>query len=256
MTTHADIHEEIRRYLLGTLPEDAGRRVEERLMTEETFLDELTLAEGVLIDDYVAERLGAAERADFERHFLKTDERRRQLRFTRTLSRYAAAHRERKPAPTPAPSFVERMRAFWGGLSTAPRAGLALAAVAVIVCAVWLARPAAPRTFVALTLVAGAGDRAAGIEPPRVRLPLGADALSVTLTLPAAATPADAYRAEMLSSRGRWEAVEVAGHDRRSVSVVVPEARLARGRYVLRLFALGPDKSERRVGDSYVFDVE
>jgi anti-sigma-K factor RskA len=264
MTPHADIQGEIRRYLLGTLPEDAGRWVEERLMTEEAFLEELTLAEGELIDDYVGGRLADAERADFERHFLSNEERRRQLRFTRALSRYADAASataselagERRHAPTGAPTPGERLRAFWGGLSWATRGGLALATAAVIICAVWLARPPAPRTFVALTLVAGAGDRAGGVETPGVRLPLGADALKIALTLPEGATPAVSYRVEMLAGKGRPEAVEVTGHDGRSVSVVVPEARLARGRHVLRLFAVGADKSERRVGDSYVFDVE
>ncbi|HEX8352342.1 MAG TPA: hypothetical protein VF611_05580 [Pyrinomonadaceae bacterium] len=271
MTPHADIQEEIRRYLLGTLPEDAGRRVEERLMTEEAFLEELTLAELGLVDDYVGERLDAAERAGFERHFLSTDERRRQLRFTRALSRYASANASAPASAAEAsaaagkaagarktmPGFGERVRAFWRGLSVAPRAGLALAAVAVIVCVLWLARPAPPRTFAALTLAAGAGDRAEGFEPPAVRLPLRADALRVTLTLPAGATPAAAYRAEMMpTSKPRPEAVEVAGQDERSVSVVIPEARLARGRHVLTLFAVGTDRAERRVGDSYVFDVE
>lgn len=229
-------------------------------MTEEAFLEELTLAEGELIDDYVGGRLTGADRADFERHFLSTDERRRQLRFTRALSRYASATAATaapaSSATAGAPTPWERLRAFWGGLSWAPRAGFAFAAAAVIVCAVWLARPSAPRTFVALTLVAGAGDRAGGAETPVVRLPLGADALKVALTLPEGAGPADAYRAEMLAGNGRPEAVEVAGQDGRSVSVVVPEARLVRGRHVLRLFAVGADKSARRVGDSYIFDVK
>jgi hypothetical protein len=51
MTARTDIHGEIRRFLLGTLPEAEGLRVEERLMTEEGFLEELTLAEAELTDD-------------------------------------------------------------------------------------------------------------------------------------------------------------------------------------------------------------
>ncbi len=89
-----------------------------------------------------------------------------------------------------------------------------------------------------------------------MRLPLGADALRVTLTLPAGTPPADAYRAEMLTlNDGRTEAVEVTGHDGRTVTVVVPEARLARGRYALRLYASGGGDVVR-VGDGYVFDAE
>lgn len=246
-------------------------------MTEEAFLEELTLAEGELIDDYVDGRLDEAERAGFERHFLSTEERRAQLRLTRALGRYATAavearetHTESEaatpttktngPTMTPAaPTLGERLRAFWGGRSTAWGAGLAFATVACLAVAVWFATPtphSPRRTFASLTLVAGAGERAGGVEVPKVRLPLDADALRVTLTLPAGTPPADAYRAEMLTlNDGRTEAVEVVGHDGRTVTVVVPEDRLARGRYALKLYASGGG-GERRVGDSYVFDAE
>jgi anti-sigma-K factor RskA len=273
MTPFPDIEDEIRRYLLGTLPEEARRGVEERLMTEEAFLEELTLAEGELIDDYVAGRLSPDERAAFERHFLSTDERREQLRFTRAVGRYASAAAASAKAgetasgretatttsttstTTAGPTLGERLRAFWGGRSAAWRAGFAFAAVAAVAFAVWLAVPRAPRTFATLTLVSGAGERAAGIAPPGVRLPPGTDALKVTLTLPAGTPPAAAYRVEMMKDTGRTEEVEVAGHDARAVTVVIPEGRLARGRHALRLFAVAGG-AERRVGDSYVFDVE
>ncbi|MCA1621212.1 MAG: zf-HC2 domain-containing protein [Acidobacteria bacterium] len=241
-------------------------------MTEGAFLEELTLAEGELIDDYVAGRLSPDERTAFERHFLSTEERREQLRFTRAVGRYASAAAasakagetasERETATTTSttttstttagPTLGERLRAFWGGRSAAWRAGLAFAAVAAVAFAVWLAVPRAPRTFATLTLVAGAGERAAGVEPPGVRLPPGTDALRVTLTLPAGTPPAASYRVEMMKDKGRTEEVEVAGHDARAVTVVIPEGRLARGRHALRLF----DGAGRRVGDSYVFDVE
>jgi anti-sigma-K factor RskA len=276
MTPFPDIEDEIRRYLLGTLSEESRRGVEERLMTEEAFLEELTLAEGELVDDYVAGRLSPDERAAFERHFLSTEERRAQLRFTRAVGRYASAaaasakagetDAEREAATTTSttastttagPTLGERLRAFWGDRSAAWRAGFAFAAVATVAFAVWLTTPVAhaPRTFATLTLVAGAGERATGVEPPRVRLPPGTDALKVTLTLPAGTPPATAYRVELMTDKGRTEKVEVVGHDSRAVTVVIPEGRLARGRHVLRLFAAA-DGAERRVGDSYVFDVE
>ncbi len=229
-------------------------------MTEEAFLDEMTLAEGALIDDYVADRLDAAARARFEQFFLLTDERRRQLRFTQALRRYAFAPHVAEPAPArevvkpSASTLGERLRAFWGGHSWALRTGLAFAVVVVIVAAVWIRRP--PRTSIPLTLVAAAGNRAEGVEPPRKRLPLGADELKLTLMLPAGTTPAAKYRARMMAGKGEEEDVEVSEHDKHSVTVVVPEAQLARGRYVVKLFATGDDGTERRVGDGYVFDVE
>jgi anti-sigma-K factor RskA len=273
MTPHTDIQAEMRQFLLGALSEDARRKVEERLMTEEGFMEELTLAEGELIDDYVGERLSAAERTVFERHFLSTEERRQQLRFTRSLSRYANAHTPagaaaadvaepvatREPSPRPAPTFGERLRAFWVGLSTPARAGLALACVAVIVGAVWLARPTAPPSFnpafPAFTLAPGSGERATGPETQKVELPPGGG-LRLTLMLPAGSGPAAGYRAEVLNGVGRRVGdAEVVGHDERSVSAVVPEGLLARGTYAVRLYAVDADK-EGPVVESYLFDVK
>lgn len=234
-------------------------------MTEENFLDELALAEGELIDDYVGGRLTDAERAGFERNFLSTEERRRQLRFTQALGRYADAagdaaepYASREPSTRPAPTFGEKLRAFWAGLSAATRAGLAFACVAVIAGAVWLALPAAAPSFnpsfPALTLSPAGGTRATGPEAPKVTLSPGGG-LNLVLTLPEGSGPANAYRAEVLTSAGRAEAVEVVGSDERTVSVVVPEGRLARGQYAVRLHAVGADKTERQLG-SYRFDVE
>jgi len=262
MTPYADSPHETRRYLLGTLSEDARQRVEERLLTEEDFLEELTLAEEELIDDYVGERLSDAERTSFEQYFLSNEERRRQLRFARALSRHASAEHtgERSRAPEAAPlrrtAWGERLGALWGGRTWAFRAALALSAVAVVVAGLWVARPKAPpQTFAALTLFAAVGDRAGGVRPPRVRLPLGADALRLTLTLAEGAPPAAAYRVELLGDGGRTERLEAEGRDGRSVTVVIPEARLARGQYALRLSGVGADGTERRLG-SYLFEVE
>ena len=266
MTPHTDIQAEIRQFLLGTPSEDARRTLEERLMTEEGFMEELTLAEGELIDDYVAERLSAAERAEFERHFLSTEERRQQLRFTQSLSRYANAQplavataadvaesgATREPSPRAAPTFGERLQAFWVGLSAPTRAGMALACVAVIVGAVWLRRPP-PTAFPALTLAPGSGERATGVEPPQAKLPLGGG-LRLVLTLPAGSDSAVEYRAKLQTRTGALEPVEVIGRDERSVTTVVPESLLPRGRYAIRLYAVGADKPEREV-DSYLFDV-
>jgi hypothetical protein len=282
LTLHTDNQVEIRRFLLGTLSKDARQKVEERLMTEEAFLDEVTLAEGELMDDYVGGLLDDAERAEFERYFL-TEERRQQLSFARALARHVAVHTPAvspaedaaetdvapEPLPRTTPTFVERLRAFWGGLSAAPRAGLALACVAVIVGALWPARPPAPPSpgdfmvredltkYPMLTLAPAADDRATGSKPQTGRLPLGAFALRLVLTLPAGSSPAAGYRAELQPLPGLvdTEAVRVVGHGERSVTALVPEARLARGRYAVRLYAVTADKPDTLL-DTYLFNIE
>src|ERR687886_587977 len=90
MTLHAENTKELRQYLLGDLSGEARQRVEQRLLTEPDFLDELLLGEEELIDDYVRENLPDDDRLKFERHFLSTPERRRQLSFARALGRYVS----------------------------------------------------------------------------------------------------------------------------------------------------------------------
>src|SRR5918911_3475812 len=159
MTLQAENTKELRQYLLGDLSGEAQQRVEQRLLTEPDFLDELLLGEEELIDDYVRENLPDDDRLKFERHFLSTPERRRQLSFARALGRYVSnaaesaggeSARERPRAPTPGPNWAGRLRAFWGGSPRALRAAAALAAVAGPFGAPWVPpppRPSPPQTL-------------------------------------------------------------------------------------------------------------
>jgi anti-sigma factor RsiW len=90
MRLRAEDQSELRRYLLGDLAGAARERVERRLLTEPDFLEELLVGEEELIDEYVGGQTSAGDRLKFERHFLSTPERRRQLGFARALSRYVA----------------------------------------------------------------------------------------------------------------------------------------------------------------------
>ena len=265
MTLNAEERNELRLYLLGNLTQEAQQRVEQCLLTDPDFLEELILDEEELIDDYVSEDLSDEDRLKFERHFLSTPERHRQLRFARALSRYTSYSTEKAggkearaytPAPPAGPNWAERFRAFWNGQTWALRAASALVLVAVIAGALWLSRPrtSPPKTFVTLTLTAVAGNRAEGAQASKVSLPPNADALRISLLLPDAATKAASYRVELVSGSGEIKPLEVAGQDARSVSVVIPAARLARGSYALRLSATGAEGTERRVG--YLFTVE
>src|ERR1044072_1838145 len=115
MTLYSENNNELRQYLLGDLTEEARRRVEQRLLTEPDFLEELLAGEEELIDDYVGNELSDDERLKFERHFLCTKERRQQLSFARALSRYVSeseakegvVQEETARAPaTPAPTLA------------------------------------------------------------------------------------------------------------------------------------------------------
>jgi hypothetical protein len=262
MTSRAEDRDETRQYLLGGLSEEARRRVEERVLAEDGFLEELEVCEEELTDDYVGGRLPDAERVRFERHFLSTPERRRGLRFAQALDLYASRSAEsagEEPAASESsaskrPGWWARLLSFRGAQGWALAGAAAVALVAVIAFSVWLSRTAAPRTFATLTLKASAGDRSQGVPDAEVTLPPGVDALRVSLTLPERTPPAERYRVELLKDNGETQSLEAGGHDAQSVSVVIPARQLARGRYVLRLTAVKDDGAEQRVG-SYHFAV-
>jgi anti-sigma-K factor RskA len=264
----AEDNKELRQYLLGDLTQPAQQRVEQRLLTEDDFFEELLLGEEELIDDYVGGNLSGEDRLKFERHFLSTPERHRQLRFARAFTRYAARSNERVVsesvkaqalAPPPQPIWAERFRAFWNRQTRALRPAVAVAMIAVIAAALWLVIPptSPPKTFQTIILTAGVSSRAEGAQASKVRLPLNADALKINLMLPERATPAASYRVELMNGSVGTRSLEVAGRDAQSVSVVIPAAQLARGQYALRLFVTDPDGTEHRVSaDVYLFNVE
>lgn len=87
---HAD-RTEIKQYLLGEATQESRlREIEERLLTDESFYEEVLASEDELIDEYLDGSLTSREREEFEAHFLCTAERRRKLKFARSLRRYVA----------------------------------------------------------------------------------------------------------------------------------------------------------------------
>jgi anti-sigma-K factor RskA len=282
MTLQEDNDNELRQYLLGDFTEEARRRVEQRLMTEPDFLEELLAGEEELIDEYVVGELSGDEQQKFEQHFLCTAERRRQLSVARALRRYVSESADSKavaehdetphaatpptPAPGPKPTLAERVRAFFGGGGFAPRAAVAFAALAVVAVAFLtvpqlraLLFPArtSPKTFATITLPASAGTRGAGEATKKVSLPLKEDALRVVLTLPEGAPASARYSVELEDARHEVERLEPSAQDAHTVSVDIPAARLARGQNALRLLATAPDGTEQRVqGGSYLFTAE
>jgi methionine-rich copper-binding protein CopC len=266
MKQYANHTEEIRQYLLGHLSEEIHQQLEERLLIEDSFLEELLVAEEELIDDYIKGDLSDDDRLSFEKHFLSTSERHENLRFAMALSQYTANSTEqaesefaKAPASTFNPTLTERLRAFWNNQGWALRAAMSFAVIAILAGALWLSlfRASSPRTFTPLTLTASVKDtRAEGPQVKKVPLPLKADALKISLILPEGLTRATSYRAELMNSEGETQPLEIAGQDAQSVSVVIPAAQLARGQYTLKLFMTKADGTEQRINGNYYFTVE
>ena len=80
----------LKQYLLGELSQETQlEAVEERLFADDDAFEELQLVKEDLIDQYVKDEFTAAERRNFERNFLTTDERRADVRRAQALARYA-----------------------------------------------------------------------------------------------------------------------------------------------------------------------
>ncbi|MDQ3755999.1 MAG: hypothetical protein M3371_14860 [Acidobacteriota bacterium] len=274
MTASTEENDEIQQYLLGTLSQAARQRVEERLLTEEDFFEDVLVGEDELIDQYLNGALSDENRDAFEQRFLSTPERQQKLRFGGALSRYVARNSENAAdefserqqlliaasAPSIGPTtWAGQFHAFWRSQTWGLRATLSLALIAIIVsAALWLSRTTpSPRTFATLALTISANNRAEGVQAKKVSLPLNADALRVSLTLPdQPPLAAGRYRVELVNDSGETKPLEIAGQDARSVSVAIPAAQLTRGQYALKLFTSNAGGTEQRINGSYFFTVE
>ena len=98
--------------------------------------------------------------------------------------------------------------------------------------------------------------RAEGAQAGKVTLPLNAEALKISLTMPPQSPPAVRYRVELETENGDTRSLEEAEKDAQSVMVVIPSAQLSRGQYALRIFVIKTDGTEKRINGSYFFVVE
>lgn len=267
MTSHSENDLQIREYLLGNLSEEDQRLVDERLLTESGFLDEVLAGEDDLIDDYVCDDLSQENRSGFEQHFLCAPERQQKLKFAIALNRYAAKAERRdefeapedrtEDLPTPL-TWGERFRAFWNGLTPAFRYASIFAVIALGVAIILVAIPKtiAPKTFATVTLSLSSSNRADSAIATKVNLAQNIDALKAILTLPSLPVPARGYRVELIDSEGQTRPVEVLTKDANTLTVVIPAKRLARGEYALRLYVANADGVEQRINGGYLFVVE
>lgn len=81
----------IRKYLLGALSNEAEmRKIEEKILLDDDFIEKLTVAEDQLIDEYLDGTLPDSEHESFKQLFLNIPERKQKLRLIRDLRKYAA----------------------------------------------------------------------------------------------------------------------------------------------------------------------
>jgi hypothetical protein len=231
----------LRRYLLGTLAEDAAQRLEQEFLRDEDVCTELLALEDELHHEYARGGLDAAERERFAARYLTTTEGRQKVAQARALAaalggtRARAARWPLRPMLLVAASVVlalgalvssarrERMRVTVTDASPlpAPSAGAA-------------SPEAIPRV---VTLALGSAVTRGDTSARRIELAPEVERLRLLIARPAAAPAAGRYRVVIVSAEGRELWAGPAETDADEVAVEVPARGLPEGDYEVVLRA-------------------
>jgi len=208
----------IREYLLGELPANDSSDVEERLLLDDGFYQELLVVEDELIDSYLSGQLSDTETRHFESHFLTTPERYEKLRFARYLKKYVGeaalaesdqvsssgvpAQSERSVVPSHADKrsflsfFPFRNPVLGFSLGTAL---MVLLAVAVVLVVNNVRTPRGPGKILAVELTSGLSRGDSDVKS--ISIPPGFDTLELNLRIDAS-QPYPTYRAVLQTLDG------------------------------------------------------
>lgn len=124
----------LKSYILGNIADEELPAIEERLMADEEYFWELTMAEEDLIQEYVDEKLGSPERERFEKCFLISGEHRAKVKFARAMRKYVDEAKKTPQAP-PKPGFLNSLKSFF--LSPVPAACAILIVLGIVGLLVW-----------------------------------------------------------------------------------------------------------------------
>ena len=240
----------LRRYLLGAATPQSQEDLEARLFSDDAvFFERLSIAEDELVSDYVQSTLTDAERQDFEKYFLRTDERRAKLEFAKALHAYAERPGGFERADAARRSATAR-ESRWAWLRRPMLSPVwAVAAAALLVLVVQVPRFASGsrdavggHSVVEVSLTAGR-TRAAGGELTRVRL--NTDSQIVRLRLDPESTRFASYRASLfqvdddaLLSETRLTPASQSGTS--DITLTLPAESLPEGDYYVRLEGIAP----------------
>lgn len=78
----------LRRYLIGELTPDEQQLIEERLLIDGEYMEQMLIVEENLIDDYAANKLSPQQKADYQKLFLASPEGRQKLKISRILKQH------------------------------------------------------------------------------------------------------------------------------------------------------------------------
>lgn len=79
---------QLRSYLLGELPADQQQLIEERLLIDNDYMEQMLIVEEDLIDDYRTDQLSPQQKANYQKLFLASPEGRQKLKITQVLKKH------------------------------------------------------------------------------------------------------------------------------------------------------------------------
>ena len=183
--------EELRRHVLGDLPDSEQEDFDRRLLTDSALYEELLATEDELVDEYLSGKLSERERQQFELQFSVGEERQRKVRFGRSWQEYLKSTPLVRPQEDiqkgGSTGFSRMFSVFWerSGRNPVLIASLILVGLLGTLGAWLLYRPTqnnSQRAIIAVTLVGG-GSRGESASTPHLTRPPANSVVQVHLEL-------------------------------------------------------------------------
>ena len=238
-------------------------KLELRLLTEPSFVEEFDTIVDEVTDQYVKNELADSERAAFKKSFLTTPEGKKKVGFAIELLERAASERG---AVTEKPVVgTDRELDFFSWISTffGPNRPLRLAAttaaVVIIAGGIFLISKSfrgGSMNYMAVNLSISAATRGGGPAPARVKLESGMAGIKVNLAIPEEERGAKDYSVKLINGDVSQSDLPVDQRDDQSITIKIPVSSIARGSYAIQVFSIKPDGTQQRIPGSYYFDVE
>ncbi len=126
----------LRLYLLGELSSDEQQLIEERLLVDKAFMEQMLIVEEDLVDDYATGHLSPQQQANYQKLFLASPEGRQKLQVSQILKQHLNDFID---VATPQPTFWEHVQTGFAQLfsPTALKAAAALLVVAFGIFSWW-----------------------------------------------------------------------------------------------------------------------
>lgn len=231
--------ERITAYLLEELSEQESHQFEEQCFAQDEWPAEVDAAEQDLIDAYLRNELTSDRKKRFQERYLTTDARKARVLAAKSF------HATLCPSKV---TWGQWLQAFFQR-PLVPQTAIAILVVAVGV-GIYLTRAGRPQSFTPVELAMSSSDRATGVQPKIVSLPLNTDALQVSLKLPEPPPDAAGLRVQFANVNSTFKDLKIESQDAHFVVVNIPAAQVIPGQNLLKL------SNKNGVIGNYFFNAE